>query len=405
MIGRLTNRYSQPLAGLRFTQPMGTLFASQPVSVKNFFLRLLLISSVACGVSVVQGQSAYEPYTFIRLAGDTGHGGNVDGVSVLARFYYPGGVAVDGKGNVYVADIQNSAIRKITAGGIVSTLAGGIAGGSTDGAGRLAQFYYPEGVAVDRAGNVYVADTQNQTIRKITAAGVVTTLAGAAGVIGSADGTGSAARFWIPRGVAVDSAENVYVADCINNTIRKITPDGVVSTLAGLAGNAGSADGAGSAARFNNPYGVAVDQAGNVYVADSLNSAIRKITSGGVVSTLAGLPGNYGSADGPGSTARFFQPDGVAVDCAGNVYVTDCNNETIRKITSEGVVRTLAGLTFSPGSTDGPGSVARFFLPYGVAVDQAGNVYVGDMGNYTIRRGFPNDDPLANDIRIGVRLP
>jgi sugar lactone lactonase YvrE len=196
---------------------------------------------------------------------------------------------------------------------------------------------------VDGAGNAYVADTENHTIRKVTPGGTVTTLAGLGGSSGSADGTGSAARFYWPYGVAVDSAGNVYVADTWNYTIRKVTPGGVVTTLAGLAGTGGSTDGTGSAARFNYPSGVAVDSAGTVYVADRGNHTIRKVTPGGAVTTLAGLADSYGSADGTGSAARFDSPRGVAVDSAGNVYVADYYNNTIRKVTPGGVVTTLAG--------------------------------------------------------------
>ena len=177
-----------------------------------------------------------------------------------------------------------------------------------------------------------------------------TTLAGLAGSPGSADGTGSNARFNDPSGVAVDSAGNVYVADSYNDTIRKVTPADVVTTLAGLAGNAGSADGTGSAARFDDPTGVAVDSAGNVYVADDCNSTIRKVTPVGAsweVTTLAGLAGSSGSADGTNSAARFNDPYCVAVDTNGNVYVADYANDTIRKVTPVGtnwVVTTLAGL-------------------------------------------------------------
>ena len=159
-----------------------------------------------------------------------------------------------------------------------------------------------------------------------------TTLAGVgAASIGSADGTGSAARFYYPSGVATDSSGNVYVADSSNNTIRKITPAGVVTTLAGLAGSFGSVDGTGSAARFNDPTGVAADSSGNVYVGDSANHTIRKITPAGVVTTLAGLARSHGSADGTGSAARFSDPQGVATDSSGNVYVADTDNSTIRK--------------------------------------------------------------------------
>ena len=215
------------------------------------------------------------------------------------------------------------------------------------------------------------------------------TLAGFAGSPGSVDGTGSAARFSLPYSVAADSAGNVYVADYDNSTIRKISSGGVVTTLAGLAGNNGSADGTGSAARFYGPTGVAVDSAGNIYVADSNNQTIRKITSGGVVTTLAGLAGVAGSADGTGSAARFNEPFGVVMDGTGNIYVGDQNNHTVRKITSNGIVTTLAGLAGNPGSVDANGSAARFDHPGGVAVDSASNVYVADTGNDTIRKITP----------------
>ncbi len=310
--------------------------------------------------------------------------------AVPAGFNLPGGVAVDGAGNVYVADTLNHTIRKITSAGVVSTLAG-LKGsqGSADGAGGAARFTFPYGIAVDAAGNVYVADSGNCAIRTITPAGVVVTLAGSAGNAGSADGTGNAATFSSPQGVAVDGAGKVYVADTLNNTIRTVTPAGVVSTLAGSAGNAGSIDGTGGAARFFKPISVTVDVSGNLYVGDFSNNTVRKITSAGAVSTLAGLAGSPGSTDGTGGAARFDRPFGVAVDAAGNVYVADNNNSTIRKVTPGGVVSTLAGLASSPGSIDGTGSAARFSNPRGVAVDAAGNVYVSDSVNNSIRKVTP----------------
>ena len=283
-------------------------------------------------------------YAWTTLAGQPGGQGNADGTGSAARFNCPVGVAVDSAGNVFVADYDNYTIRKVTPAGVVTTLAGSAGnGGSADGTGSAARFNQPSGVAVDSAGNVFVADTDNHTIRKVTPAGVVTTLAGSAGASGSTDGTGSAARFDDPEGVAVDSAGNVFVADTDNHTIRKVTPAGVVTTLAGSAGASGSTDGTGSAARFYYPVGVAVDSAGNVFVADTGNHTIRKVTPAGVVTTLAGSAGNSGSADGTGSAARFNDPEGVAVDSAGNVFVADCFNNTIRKVTSAGVVTTLAG--------------------------------------------------------------
>ena len=226
---------------------------------------------------------------------------------------------------------------------------------NVDGTGARA-FNGPLGIAVDSTGIVYVADTNNHTIRKITAGGVVTTLAGQAGSIGSADGTGNAARFNSPRGVSVDGAGTLYVADTNNSAIRKVTAAGVVTTLAGAAGNVGGADGTGNNARFTNPEGVAADGGGTVFVADTVNDTIRKITTGGVVTTLAGFVGSFGSTDRTGSAARFGLPFGVAIDTSRNVYVADRSNNTIRKITPAGVVTTFAGSANSPPSTDGTGS-------------------------------------------------
>src|SRR5260221_204 len=241
-------------------------------------------------------------------------------------------------------------------------------------------------VVVNAGGTVYGAD---ETFLLDGAPPLnFTTLAGDAGGIGSVDGMGSAARFSGPTGVAVDGGGNVYVADSDNNTIRKITPTGMVSSLAGLAGQSGCVDGTGSAARFFAPVGLDVDRAGNVYVADG-DFKLRKIPTTGEVSTLAGLPGSSGSADGTGSDARFAYPFDVAVDTTGNIFVADWYNYTIRKITSRGVVTTVAGLARTSGSTDGTGSDARFYEPNSVAVDTVGNLYLADFGNPTIRKISP----------------
>ena len=206
----------------------------------------------------------------------------------------------------------------------------------------------------------------------------VSTLAGS--TVGFRDGLGTTAQFNFPSGVALDAGGNVYVADFSNNLIRKITPEGLVSSLAGST--EGFRDGSGTSAQFNSPIGVAVDAAGNVYVADSFNNRIRKITPEGLVSTLAGS--TVGFRDGAGTSAQFSYPIGVEVDAAGNVYVADYGNHLIRKITPEGLVSTLAGSTV--GFRDGSGTSAQFNGPTGVAVDAEGNVYVADESNHLIRR-------------------
>src|SRR4030095_13432816 len=249
--------------------------------------------------------------------------------------------------------------------------------GSADGTGSAARFTSPAEVAFDSANNLYVADTGNHTIRKITPAGVVSTFAGSPGVPGSADGTGSAARFNSPIGVSVGGAGNLYVGDADNDTIRKITPAGVVTTFAGKAGEIGSADGTGSNARFSGPRGVAVNAAGDVYRADTFNNTIRKITPEGVVTTLAGLAGETGSADGTGSAARFNRPRGVAVDPASsNVFVADTANDTVRRITPAGVVTTVAGSALVGGSADGSVFAARFLAPISIDVSSSGDIYL-----------------------------
>ncbi len=363
----------------------------------------VVVSNLFSYGSAVAGLLVGPPpaYTFVTLAGAAGVAGSADGTGSAAQFSGPVGVAVDRAGNVYVADSGNYTIRKITPAGVVSTLAGKAGSyGSTDGIGSAARFGnywdHPVGLAVDNTGNVYVADGDNETIRKITPAGVVSTLTGQVGNQGNEDGPLSVARFMNPKGMAMDSFGSLYVAETSGARIRKITSDGQVTTLAGQGW--GSADGIGSAALFLYPLSVGADGAGNVYVADCGNSTIRKITPAGFVSTLAGQSGLKGSTDGTGNAARFdnasspsnsFSSYGLAVDNAGIVYVADSGNCTIRKITTEGVVRTLAGQAGYAGSADGTGSAARFNVPGGVAVDNAGNIYVADIDNHTIRMGWP----------------
>jgi sugar lactone lactonase YvrE len=349
--------------------------------------------------------------------------GSADGNGTAARLLDPAGLTFDGSGNLIVADAGNATIRKISPSLDVSTLAGRVSPGHGDGAAGSARFGRPTGVVRDAQGNVYVADTLNHTIRKVTPAGIVSTFAGMAGEYGEADGNGSNARFRFPTGVAVDPSGNVYVADWYHSTIRKITPardvstvavlsdtgipggspypaapeglavdssgtiyvagtrihaiikispSGEVSTFAGSVAQPGSTDGTGPSARFRNPFGVAVDSSGNVYVADTGNQRLRKITPAAVVSTL------------PTGQTRAR---GVAVDAAGNLYFPEWNDAIIRKLTPAGQLSTLAGLAVERQSADGVGSAARFSFPVGIAIDAEGKLYVADTNNNTIRVG------------------
>ena len=357
------------------------------------------VAADATGNLYVTNQSEVQKITpsgtQTTIAG-TGIIGSADGPGLDAQFNDPNGIAIDSQGNVYVADLLNHEIRKITPSGVVTTLAGTLASNNyKDGTGSAARFANPYGIALDGSSNIYT-DSVN-AIRKVSSVGVVTTFAGSPYSIGSSDGTGTFASFYFPEGLASDGNGNIYVADSGSNTIRKISPEAAVTTLAGSPytnsnTNPESVDGIGSAARFASPNSVAVDGDGNLYISDSGNYTIRKITSDGTVTTLAGEVGVKGSADGPGVAAQFGYLTGIAVDESGNIYVVDAFNFTIRKITPNGTVTTLAGTAGVSGSADGTGAAAQFnFLAYsGLAADRIGNLFVADSGNSAIRKVTPD---------------
>lgn len=312
----------------------------------------------------------FDPNTVTTLAGN-GTAGFADGNGTGAQFNSPYGVVTDHAGNIYVADYYNHCIRKVTPGGVVSTLAGNGAAGFANGIGTAAQFHYPRGIAIDAAGNLYVADEGNHSIRKVTPAGEVSTLAGN-GTAGFADGTGSSAQFRNPSGVTVDPSGNIFVTDYYNHSIRKITPSGAVTTIAGN-GIAGTADGMGTAAQFINPRNLDFDAAGNLYVTE-VYAQLRKISPSGMVTTI-NAPGLWG-----------FQ-DGIIIDAADNIYITaeqDGSHVNIYKVTPDGTVSTFAGTL--RGYQDGVGTNAKFNGSGGLAIDDDGNMYVGDNGNNRIRK-------------------
>ena len=396
------------------------------------------------------------------IAGTTGVAGSLDGIGTAARFSNPNGILVDASHNLYITDFNSRTVRKIAAAdNSVTTLAGkaGAGGfGSADGTGAGAQFTRPGGMAFASDGSLLVADSGNNTLRKVTLAGVVTTLAAnPPAEAGAVDAAGDGARFRSPFGLHVDGTGTVHIADTGNRTIRKITPSGEVSTFVGTAGLSGTTDASGSEARFISPRAVTLGPDGIVYVADVVdteNSTIRKISPAGEVTTLAGVPGSLaptetlyfvtgvavdtsgnvfasdlnsirkitpqgvvsrlaggerwivtfstgetvmgwksGTIDGTGTAATFFQPGGVAIDANRNLFVTETGGNVIRKVTPTGVATTLGGtnegVSAIPAANDGTGPAARFNAPKGIAVDPQGNLYITDSANHIIRRMSP----------------
>jgi sugar lactone lactonase YvrE len=324
---------------------------------------------LSCSKSSVSPKNQVQPSPVVvsTFAGSAVKG-DKDGTGTEAAFYNPTSIAVDAQGNFYVTDVDNYLIRKITPAGVVSTFAGSGHVGFANGTGTAASFGLPLGIAIDGNGNLYVADATNKLIRKITPAGVVSTFAGS-GKDGEVNGTGTAASFKTPGSIAIDAAGNLYVTDYYS--IRKITPAGVVSTFADDGTPSGFSAG-----------GIAIDAAGNLYVTDSAHNQIRKITSAGVISVFAGN-GTKGSDDGKSASASFNEPLGITFDSKGNLFVGG-SDYRVRMISTDGMVTTIAGNGVA-GDSDGPGMQANFLGLDGMAV--SGNaLYVADTGNNSIRK-------------------
>jgi len=336
-------------------------------------------------------------------AGMAGISGNVNGNGRNARFNEPFGIACDTAGNTYVADRLNHCIRKISTSGQVTTVAGSGSPGSADGVGTQASFNEPWGVACDDNGVLYIADTKNYKIRRIEPNGNVTTLAGT-GAFGTTNGAALLAKFGFPVGIAVNSDGSViYVSDYNTHVIRKIS-GGQVTTVAGSAFLPGAADGAGATASFNHPCGLALVPNDNLLIADEWNAKIRSMTPAGIVSTVAGN-GFPGAADGPFTLTQFNGPTGITADNAGNVWVADASNHAIRKLDfTNNLVTTPAGSAGQPGSADGNGTAARFHFPSGIAFHSTGTIVIADRSNHTIRQ-LSNASSIILNVALSASNP
>ncbi|MBI3881079.1 MAG: hypothetical protein HY301_13590 [Verrucomicrobia bacterium] len=354
-----------------------------------------ILSVAAAFIATVAVARAQDKVT--TLAGQAQQAGFSNGPAALALFSDPAGIAADASGNFFIADSANHVIRKFATNGLVSTIAGTPeVAGSAD---SPAAFDSPSGVCVDAAGNLFVADTGNHTIRKIAANGTVTTLAGLAGEAGATNGPGATARFNSPLGIVVATNGILFIADSGNHLLRKISPDGTVTTLAGEEGVWGTNDGPGLTAHFNNPVGLALDAAGNLFVADANNHTIRKVAPDGTVSTVAGVPGADGCVNGPAADARFCKPASLAFDAHGNLFIADSFNHVLRRLSPRGFVTTVSGLGGADGVADGANGTARFFNPYGLATDARGRVLIADTYNQTLRVLLP---PFTVEVQASV---
>ena len=356
-------------------------------------LRIAVEGGAAVHAAVsLQVTAAAAGWTIHTVAG-TGTGGfsGDGGLAIAAQLLNPHDIAADAAGNLYIADSFNNRIRKVDAAGGISTIAGtGESGHGGDGGSALqAQFAQPVGAALDAAGNLYIADWGNNRVRMVDAAGNISTIAGTGeSGYGGDGGPALQAQLNHPYGAAPDTAGNLYIADWGNNRIRMVDAAGNISTVAGTGESGYSGDGGPAAqAQLAQPYGLTADAAGNLYIADSFNNRIRKVDAAGIISTAAGSgESGYGGDGGPALQAQLAGPVGVALDAAGNLYIADGNNQRIRKVDAAGVISTIAGNGESGYGGDGGASLrAQLAQPRGLAADASGNLYVADSGNHRIR--------------------
>jgi uncharacterized protein (TIGR03437 family) len=351
-----------------------------------------LVASVQTLAPAICHAQALPAYSITNVAGTGVAGISGDGGRATeAQINIPMGVAIDRSGNLFVADQLNGRIRKITPDGVISTVAGTGTGGyaGDGGTATSAQLYNPCGVAVDAAGNLFIADSSNHRIRKVTVGGVISTVAGTGEVGYSGDGgAATSATFNTPLNLAVDAAGNLYIADTLNNAIRKLATDGTISTVAGTGGAGYSGNGGpATSAGINHPNGIAVDASGTLYFADTFNHCVRRVTSDGTITTVAGDAIRRFTGDGgPAASASLDYPEGVALDNSGLLYISDSLNSRIRVVTPSGMIATIAGNGDYGNSGDGgPAARAKLSFPQGLAVDDTGQIYVSDNQNSRIR--------------------
>jgi hypothetical protein len=351
---------------------------------------------IAVGCMLITAQTARAEWLIEKVAGTaelSGYSGD-NGPATVCRFDKPRGVTIDAAGAIYIADNYNHAIRKISPNGTITAFAGtGSSGYSGDGgSAAAAKLRYPLGAAVDGSGTVYIADTNNHCIRKVSAVGIITTVAGTGDSGYSGDnGPATSAELYYPAAVVLDGTGGFYIADRYNHRIRKVAANGIITTVAGTGNSGYSGDnGPASAAEIDSPYGIALDKNGSVYIADSRNERIRKVDTAGIITTVAGNgSAGYAGDNGPAVSAKLSNPLGVAVDDKGTLYIADCNNDRIRKVDAAGTITTLAGTGSSGYSGDnGPAASAQLNDPHGIAVDSRGSVYFADVRNEVIRRVY-----------------
>ena len=340
--------------------------------------------------------AAKAQYVISTVAGNDSAGYSGDGgPATVASLSAPYGIAADGSGSLFIADYHNQRIRKVSSSGIISTVAGnGSLGFSGDGGpATAASLKVPLGVAVDGSGNLFIADQVNSRIRKVSSSGIISTVAGNGSFSYSGDGgPATAAGLNQPDGVAVDGSGNLYIVDLGNYVIRKVSPSGIISTVAGNGSMDSSGDGgAATAASFMEPVSVAIDGSGNLFIADKLNSRIRKVSSSGIISTVAGNGSfSYSGDGGPATAASLYFPYSVIVDGGGNLFIADEDNSRIRKVSPSGIISTVAGNGSSGYSGDGgPATAASLNVPSGVAVSSGGNLFIADGGNEVVRKISP----------------